>query len=74
MDPKEPGASFSRAGVDEPVRPATRKQQCQGEKDLCRNAGDNVVRVKIEEVESDDSWSSEEELSLIHISEPTRPY
>ena len=61
MDPKEPGASFSRAGVDEPVRPATQEQQRRKEKDLCRDAGNEVVRVKIEEVESDDSWSSEEE-------------
>ncbi|MEK9862487.1 MAG: hypothetical protein VW804_04970, partial [Verrucomicrobiota bacterium] len=43
------------------VRPATRRQQCSEEKDLCWDAGKNVVRLKIEEVESDDSWSSEEE-------------
>ena len=65
MDPKEPGVSFSRAGVDESVRTATQRQQRQEEKDLCRNAGNNVVRVKIEEVDSDDSWSSEEETERI---------
>ena len=65
MDPKEPGASFSRAGVDEPVRPATQNQQRQDEKYLGGSAGDNVVRVKIEEVESDDSWSSEGETGEI---------
>ena len=61
MDPEEPRAGFSRAGVDEPVRPATQRQQRREKKDLCRNAGKNVVRVKIGEVDSDDSWSSEEE-------------
>ena len=60
MDPKEPWASFSRAGVDESVRPATQKQQQPEEEDLCQEAGMNVVRVMIVEVESDDSWSSEE--------------
>ena len=59
MDPKEPVARFSRAGVDEPVRPATQKQQQPEEKYICRDAGKNVRRVKKGEVESDDSWPSE---------------
>ena len=65
MDLKEPGASFSRADVNEPVIPATQKQHQPEEKDLCRDAGNNVVRVKIVVVESDDSWSSEEETEEI---------
>ena len=47
------------------VRPATQKQQHSEEKGLCQDAWKNVVRVKIEEVESDDSWSSEEETGEI---------
>ena len=65
MGTDEPGASFSRAGVDESVRPATQNQQQPEERDLCRDAGNNVVRVEIKEVESDDSWSSEEETDII---------
>ena len=65
MDPKEPGTSFSREGVDEPVRPATQRQQRREEKDLCRDAGNNVVRAEIKEIDSDDSWSSEEETESI---------
>ena len=77
MDPEEPGVGFSRAGLNRTVRPAAPEQRELKEKDLCRDAGKDVVRVKIKEVESDDSWSSEEEideitrdtimLSLIHI-------
>ena len=43
------------------VMPAATEQQDLKEKELCRDAGKDVVRVNIEEVESDDSWSSEEE-------------
>ena len=65
MDPKEPGASFSRAGVDGPVRPATQKKQRPEEKYLCQEAGNNVVRVEIKGVDSDDSWPSKEETEII---------
>ena len=51
--------------MSESVRPATQKQQRPEEKDLCRDAGNNVVRVEIKEVESDDSWSSKEETDII---------
>ena len=64
MDPEESRAGFSGAGMSESVRPATQKQQRPEEKDLCRDAGNNVVRVEIKEVESDDSWSSEEETDI----------
>ena len=65
MDPEEPGVGFSGAGLKRTVRPAAQKQQTLEEKDLCKNAGQNAVRVKIVEVDSDDSWSSDEEATEI---------
>ena len=47
--------------MSEPVRPATQNRQQPKDKYLCWNAGKNLVRVKIVEVESDESWSSDEE-------------
>ena len=46
MHPKEPGASFARAGISKPVRPAAQNKQEQEEKYICREAGKDVVRVR----------------------------
>ena len=51
--------------MNESVRPAAHRQLRREEKYICRNAGNNVVRVEIKEVECDDSWSSEEETDVI---------
>ena len=47
------------------VRPAAQEQRKLEENDLCKDAGQNAVRVKIVEVDSDDSWSSDEEATEI---------
>ena len=47
--------------MSKPVRPAAQTEQHSEEKDLCQDAGQKVVRVSITEVESDDSWSSDED-------------
>ena len=47
------------------VRPAAQEQRKLEEKDLCKDAGRNAVRVKIVEVDSDDSGSSDEEATEI---------
>ena len=65
MDPEEPGVGFSGAGLNRAVRPAAQKQRELEEKDLCKDAGQNAVRVKIIEVDSDDSLSSDEEATRI---------
>ena len=65
MDPEESGVGFSGAGLDRTVRPAAQEQQELKGKNLCGNAGQSATRVEIVEVDSDDSWSSDEDTTRI---------
>ena len=53
--------------MSKPVRPAAQDNQQPTEKYICRDAGTDVVRVEIVEVERDDSWSSDDDTDSVDV-------